>query len=274
MKKIFLSFILGLCICTIARGENRLETIRNAETGQVKVLELADTVIDGKAKTDTLSITTYLTEAEANQLADSRVRAVRNKKRSLTEKLFSTKNPGEAFISFIAIIFVFGTPLFICFIVFFFRYKNRKARYQLIEQALERGQTLPADTWNALDQATGKKDGRTKGFSNIALGLGLFIFIWALTDEFGLACVGLLIMFMGFGQTAIFYAQRHDEDVLAARSEYRNNQNPVSSDESVTRQESMPRQEPVPGRDLVTAPETSTSLDESTSKEQPTIPIV
>lgn len=274
MKKLLLSFVLGLCICTIARGENRLETVRNAETGQVKVLELADTVIDGKTKTDTLSVTTYLTESEANELADSRARAVRNGESSSVKSLLGMKDFGETFVSTIAIIFVFGTPIFICFIVFFFRYKNRKARYQLIEQALEKGQTLPAEMWSALDQTAGKKDGRTKGFSNIALGLGLFIFFWALTDEFGLACIGLLIMFMGFGQTAIFYAQRHDEAVFAARSEYGNAQRPVSPDEAVARQDPMPRQESAPDRDLPTVPKSSASSGEPTATNQPTAPIV
>ena len=34
------------------------------------------------------------------------------------------------------VIAVFGFPVFILFVIFFFRYKNRKARYRLAEQAL------------------------------------------------------------------------------------------------------------------------------------------
>jgi hypothetical protein len=40
------------------------------------------------------------------------------------------------------------------------------------------------------------------------LGIGLFIFLWAITGEFGLGCIGLLVMFTGFGQLVIFYSQQ------------------------------------------------------------------
>lgn len=40
------------------------------------------------------------------------------------------------------------------------------------------------------------------------VGIGLFIFLWAITDEFGLGCIGLLIMFTGFGQLVIYYTQQ------------------------------------------------------------------
>ena len=49
----------------------------------------------------------------------------------------------ETVIAVTAIVFVFGLPLLIIFVVFFFRYKNRKAKYRLAEQALASGQQLP-----------------------------------------------------------------------------------------------------------------------------------
>ena len=42
----------------------------------------------------------------------------------------------------------------------------------------------------------------------LAFGIGLFIFLWAITGEFGLGCIGLLVMFTGFGQLVIFYSQQ------------------------------------------------------------------
>ena len=44
------------------------------------------------------------------------------------------------------------------------------------------------------------EDIRTKGIKNIFIGIGLFIFLWAITENFGVGCVGLLMMFTGFGQ--------------------------------------------------------------------------
>lgn len=46
-------------------------------------------------------------------------------------------------VAIINTIVVFACPVFILFIIFFFRYKNRKARYHLAEQALAAGQPLP-----------------------------------------------------------------------------------------------------------------------------------
>ena len=102
-----------------------------------------------------------------------------------------------------AIIFVFGLPALLIFIIFYFRYKNRKAKYRLAEQALASGQQLPPDFFKEVEN----RDLRSRGIKNIFLGIGLFIFLWALTGEFGLGCIGLLIMFTGFGQVVIYYTQ-------------------------------------------------------------------
>ena len=45
---------------------------------------------------------------------------------------------GGIMISIIAIVAVFGLPVFILFVIFFFRYKNRKARYRLAEDVYKR----------------------------------------------------------------------------------------------------------------------------------------
>ena len=107
-------------------------------------------------------------------------------------------------IAVTAIVFVFGLPLLIIFVVFFFRYKNRKAKYRLAEQALASGQQLPENFF----KEAAATDIRSKGINNIFVGIGLFIFLWAITGEFGLGCIGLLVMFTGFGQLVIFYGQQ------------------------------------------------------------------
>ena len=104
-----------------------------------------------------------------------------------------------------AIVFVFGLPLFIVFTIFFFRYKNRKAQYRLAEQALASGQPLPEKLFKEMRTT----DIRSKGISNIFSGIGLFIFLWAITNEFSIGCIGLLVMFTGFGQLVIYYTQQN-----------------------------------------------------------------
>jgi len=110
-------------------------------------------------------------------------------------------------ISVVAIVCVFGLPVIIVFIAFYFRYKNKRAKYKLAEQALAAGQPIPEDFFK------GKTDSGTlqKGITNIFTGIGLFIFLWAITTQFSIGCIGLLIMFMGFGQVVIHYSSEKKE---------------------------------------------------------------
>ncbi|KAA6309554.1 hypothetical protein EZS27_038974, partial [termite gut metagenome] len=96
-----------------------------------------------------------------------------------------------AIISVIIIALVFCLPIFIIFIIFNYRYKNRKAKYKLAEQALAAGQPIPDGLFNDDNK---KKDIRIIGIKNIFTGIGLFIFLWAVTNRLDIGCVGLLIM--------------------------------------------------------------------------------
>ena len=69
---------------------------------------------------------------------------------------------------------------------------------------LSSGQQLPEDFFKNVEKT---EDIRTKGIQNIFIGVGLFIFLWAITGKFGVGCIGLLIMFTGFGQLVIHYTQ-------------------------------------------------------------------
>ena len=93
---------------------------------------------------------------------------------------------GGILISIIAIVAVFGLPVFILFVIFFFRYKNRKARYRLAEQAIAAGQPLPENFIRENRPA----DQRSQGIKNTFTGIGLFIFLWAITGEFGIGAIG------------------------------------------------------------------------------------
>lgn len=112
-------------------------------------------------------------------------------------------------ISVVAIVSVFGLPVIIVFIAFYFRYKDKKAKYKLAEQALAAGQPIPEEFFR------GKNDSNStlqKGITNIFTGIGLFIFLWAITTQFSIGCIGLLIMFMGFGQVVIHYTNEKKQE--------------------------------------------------------------
>lgn len=205
MKRIILGLLLAMTFCSLVTGANRTVTENDSLGNKKRVIELRDTIINGETVTDTLSIMNYNSSTDNDTSED-------------TEHHYSNgftwpglnmgENTSETIIAVTAIVFVFGLPLFIIFIVFFFRYKNRKAKYRLAEQALANGQQLPENFF----EKTNHEDTHSKGVKNIFTGIGLFIFLWAITGEFGLGCIGLLVMFTGFGQLVIYYSQQKKKD--------------------------------------------------------------
>ena len=65
--------------------------------------------------------------------------------------------------------------------------------------------------------------------SAVSVGIGLFIFLWAITGEFGLGCIGLLVMFTGFGQVVIYYTQqsKNGEPFIQVKNDKENEEQSV-----------------------------------------------
>ena len=201
MKRIILALIAAMTLCSLVQAKNRTVTENDSLGNKKRVIELRDTTIDGKTVTDTLSIMTY----EGSSSDSKSDKGWKHHNGSGWDWDFDLDGKtSETIISVTAIVFIFGLPLLIVFTVFFFNYKNRKAKYRLAEQALSSGQPLPENLFKETDSI----DIRSKGIKNVFVGIGLFIFLWAITDEFGLGCIGLLIMFTGFGQLVIYYTQQ------------------------------------------------------------------
>ncbi len=201
MKRIILALIAALTLCSLAGAKNRSITETDSLGNKKRVIEIRDTVINGKSEIDTLSVMTY--ENSTSKDAEDEKDWKHDNNNSMFGINLGNSQSAETVIAIIAIIFAFGFPLIIVFTVFFFNYKNRKAKYRLAEQALSTGQQLPEDFFKKAERS---EDTRSKGIKNIFLGIGLFIFLWAMTN-FSIGCIGLLIMFMGFGQVVIHYTQ-------------------------------------------------------------------
>ena len=200
MKRIIFGLMLAMMFCTLVQGANRTVTENDGQGNKKRVIELRDTVINGETVTDTLSIMTYENGTGSSDAPEK----WRTHHSSMDWNGFDLgSKTSETVIAVTAIVFVFGLPLLIIFVVFFFRYKNRKAKYRLAEQALASGQQLPENFF----KEAAATDIRSKGINNIFVGIGLFIFLWAITGEFGLGCIGLLVMFTGFGQLVIYNPQ-------------------------------------------------------------------
>lgn len=208
--------------CTLAHGANRTVTENDSQGNKKRVIELRDTVINGENVTDTLSVTTYENAADSSDAPEEW--RTHHSGGTGWSNFNLSDNTSETVIAVTAIVFIFGLPLLIIFVIFFFRYKNRKAQYRLAEQALASGQPLPEHFFK--EAAAAQTDIRSKGINNIFMGIGLFIFLWAITGEFGLGCIGLLIMFTGFGQLVIYYTQQNDKG--SGKSDTRTRGNEIS----------------------------------------------
>lgn len=198
MKHLILSLLMILWTGSSTLATKRTEVKVDKDRGVTTIIEIHDSLINQVKVSDTISITTV----------------PRNTQRSYVQSGHNELSNGSTQKSEVAIFGIFALifiPVAIVLIVCYFRHKNRQAVYRLAEQAIANGQPIPTELF---EKITGQKSGNShrvddtqlaKGIRNICLGIGLFIFFWTLTDEFGVASVGLLIMFMGFGQVIIYY---------------------------------------------------------------------
>ena len=165
MKQILIALLLAFTTSTVINAQKQ-SSIEKDSTENVKVTlsKKTDTKADESNTTVTV-IGVDTTDKDDNDLPFGNL---------------SDTISGGILISIIAIVAVFGLPVFILFVIFFFRYKNRKARYRLAEQAIAAGQPLPENFIRENRPA----DQRSQGIKNTFTGIGLFIFLWAITGNY------------------------------------------------------------------------------------------
>ena len=217
MKNFLLALMVVLTTCTLAIAQNNTTVVQDS-VGNVKI----SVKKSNKANANNTAVTVVgidATDADSTDI-DADSSSVSHGSASFSINTDDDDFPFYDFgnavsgllIPIIAIISVFGSPVLILFIVFFFRYKNRKARYRLAEQALATGQPLPADFIRENKPA----DPCSQGIKNTFTGIGLFIFLWAITGEFGIGTIGLLVAFMGIGQWIIGNKQKQNSETSDA----------------------------------------------------------
>lgn len=218
MKNFLLALMVVLTTCTLAIAQNNTTVVQDS-VGNVKI----SVKKSSKANANNTAVTVVgvdAMDADSTDIdADSSSVSHGSASFSINtdDDDFPFNKMGDAIsggilVSIIAIIAVFGLPVFILFVAFFFRYKNRKARYRLAEQALAAGQPLPAD----FIRENRTVDQRSQGIKNTFTGIGLFIFLWAITGEFGIGTIGLLVAFMGVGQWIIGNKQKQNSETSDA----------------------------------------------------------
>lgn len=120
-----------------------------------------------------------------------------------------TKALEKRVVDIFGIIFVFGMPSLVMFFFFFFRYRTRKTQYEAVVRALEVGQSIPEELFPGGNK---KRNLLSEGIKSIFTGLGLAIFLWAITGKFGIGCIGVMIMLIGIGQVIIHKIQNPSKE--------------------------------------------------------------
>lgn len=205
MKQVIFTLLATLTL-TMGYAKNRVVTERDSLGNIQRIIEVNDTIINGKNITDTMSVTTY--HGASNTMFDDEEQQLGINVEGLLNKQMDGLMDGfKGFIliSIIALIATFALPAIIIFLVLYYRNKKRKDRYQVIEKAIESGQPLPEEF---VKETKVEDDNiRTKGIKNIFLGLGLAIFFYAMSSSFFLASIGLMIMLNGVGQLVIYFTK-------------------------------------------------------------------
>ena len=112
----------------------------------------------------------------------------------------------------------FGTVLAIVISCLYFRYKNRTAKYRLIEKMMEQGQTLPPEALESLSKSFGQSEKSPRSdfgsaIYQILIGVGLAVFFWALCAythaPYFLIAIGVFPFVIGLARLiTIFYDKR------------------------------------------------------------------
>lgn len=134
MKQILIALLLAFTTSTVINAQKQSSIEKDStENAKVTLSKKTDTKADESNTTVTV-IGVDTTDMDTTAGKDDNDLPFGN---------LSDTISGGILISIIAIVAVFGLPVFILFVIFFFRYKNRKARYRLAEQAIAAGQPLP-----------------------------------------------------------------------------------------------------------------------------------
>lgn len=214
MKRIFIALMAAFSFCLLTMAQ-QATTLSKDSVGKVKVSVSKRNAADKDGKNTEVTVssadnddsvyTAEFTDTPDDSTYVGSSEDIDNNSYShsfdIFDDLVSSKGASGSVVGivFVTFFFIFGFPLFIVFIAFYFRYRSRKARYKLVEQALASGQPIPEGVF----KESMNLDTHSKGIKNICTGIGLFIFLWAITGSFGIGCIGLLVMFSGIGQLLV-----------------------------------------------------------------------
>ena len=209
MKRIMMTLAVATMGMTAMMAQSHEVTTTDKDGNKV-VYEISDAAA---TKGDTLSITTFDPKSVAK--SDSINNAGRGEDYEITKEdirsIMREMDIDTGLSTIVGSFIVAGLlcvvlPIVIVVAVLLYRYYNRKKKYELAQRILDSGQPLPDNFLNELKEEYHEDSGLfEKGVKNVAIGIACTIFLWLLTGEAFLACIGLFVIANGASQLISYY---------------------------------------------------------------------
>lgn len=201
MKKYFISFLMILAFGITAeataqhhRHHPRASVNINAskDSSNVSITAYSDTTAVDSADTDTAYNAGYNNNNDYNYSTPDR----------FIERLANSGFNMEAFSFLFAVVGIVAilSPIILIAVILYFIFRNRNQKYKLAQAAIAQGKSVPQELLRE-DRQTNEYLW-SRGIRNASIGLGLVCLFWIIGAE-PLIGVGLLVFFMGIGQTII-----------------------------------------------------------------------
>jgi hypothetical protein len=109
----------------------------------------------------------------------------------------------------VAIIAVFGLPMFLLLAILFYKHRKRMVKVALIKDYLAAGKDVPIEVLTVINGAEPEAptDSLQSAVRSIALGIGLILFL-GIAISWELAAVGLIPLFIGIGKLVVWRMNR------------------------------------------------------------------
>jgi len=209
MKRIMMTLAVATMGMTAMMAQSHEVTTTDKDGNKV-VYEISDAAA---TKGDTLSITTFDPKSVAK--SDSINNANKGEDYELTkEDIRSIMHEMDidtglsSALGFIILSISLCVILPIVFVlaVLLYRYYSRKKKYELAQRIVDSGQPLPDNFLNELKEEYREDAGLfEKGVKNVAIGIALTVFLWLMTGEAFLACIGMFVVANGASQLISYY---------------------------------------------------------------------
>ncbi|MDP4271022.1 MAG: DUF6249 domain-containing protein [Bacteroidota bacterium] len=99
-------------------------------------------------------------------------------------------------VALFSVVSPFLTGFLIVLIILIFNHRNKKAKYRLMEKAIEAGREIPQSFF---EEKKPKKTPLQSAFALIGTGIGLFLMLWFVADH-DVAFVGAIPLLIGLGK--------------------------------------------------------------------------